>query len=314
MDLRAATVVLSAGFLAGCARLPSTASRVRLDDAACERQTAALARMTSSVNAGDARGYASVYAPDATITIAGGDVLRGRDAIRRYEEELLRQYPGARLAFSEIWLRGDAAVVHYAVDCPLPSGSSVGHEGLLFHHFLPSGLVAEERRYLDALTPMAQMGIPGAGPARSKPSLASEPVLRVAAGTPDEDANAASVRAGLAALDSGDVVLDDLTLPQPLAGASRARAWVEERRRCVPDARSEIVTALAVGDDVLVEAIVRGTLARPLGPLAPSAAPFVLHRAAIVGVRDGKIARLALFSNRKELAEATGQWPLGTSK
>src|SRR6185295_18201017 len=131
MTVRSATIVLSTGVVAACAHVSPSGSRP-LDDVEIARETAALARMTATVNAGDAEGYASVYAADATITIPGGAALQGREAIRRYEEDLLRQYPGARLAFSEIWLDGDAAVVHYAVDCPLPSGGSVGHEGLLF--------------------------------------------------------------------------------------------------------------------------------------------------------------------------------------
>jgi len=72
-------------------------------------------------------------------------------------------------------------------------------------------------------------------------------------------------------------------------------------------ARTEITTLAAIGDDVLVETIVRGRLTKPLGRLAPSDRPFALHRAAIVQVKDGKIAHLAVFHEHQELAQAVGQ-------
>jgi hypothetical protein len=34
-----------------------------------------------------------------------------------------------------------------------------------------------------------------------------------------------------------------------------------------------------------------------------------VHRAIVVQVNDGDLTSLASFMNRKELAEATGQWP-----
>jgi hypothetical protein len=50
----------------------------------------------------------------------------------------------------------------------------MGHEGLLFYRLHPSGLIEEERRYLDSLTPMAQLGLLGALPARPLPTLPTE--------------------------------------------------------------------------------------------------------------------------------------------
>jgi len=125
-----------------------------------------LNEMTRTVNAGDAAGYARLYAEDAAITIHGGGVLAGRAAIQAHEVELLSEFPGTRLAFYDVWQSGPLAVVHYAVNGPTGAGKPMGHEGLLFYRFLPSGLIAEERRYMDTLTPMAQLGALGPGPAR----------------------------------------------------------------------------------------------------------------------------------------------------
>ena len=139
--------------------------------AGVNRQAAALHEMMRAVNAGDAAAYARVYAEGAVITIHGGGVLSGRRAIEAYEIDLLREFPGTQLAFYDFWQSGAAVVVHYGVDGRTPAGQAMGHEGLLFYRFEPSGLIADERRYLDSATPMAQLGLLGPSPARPRPAL-----------------------------------------------------------------------------------------------------------------------------------------------
>jgi ketosteroid isomerase-like protein len=281
---------------------------------------AALTEMMQAVNAGDAGRYARLYAENAVITIHGGGSLEGRAAIEKYEVELLREFPGARLAFYDVWQQGPVAVVHYGVNGKTAGGQAMGHEGLLFYRFAPGGLIQEERRYLDSFTPMAQLGALGAGPVRALPALPSEMKSHAAKGSPGEAANVALVRTAFAALDARkqaeflsktapDAVIDEMLEAQPSSGRTGVTGWYERWTSAVPDARTEIDTILGAGDAVLVEAVVRGTLKGPLGRLRAADKPFEAHRAAIVQVRDGKIARLTAFMNGKELAQAVGQWP-----
>jgi hypothetical protein len=167
-----------------------------------DRVSGVFGRMAAAVNAGDAQAYASLYAPDAVITIHGSARLEGREAIERYEIELLRQYPGAQLAFYSLWLDWPVAVVHYAVNGRTPSGQSMGHEGLLFYRFQESGLVEEERRYQDSLTPMAQLGLLGPVAARPVPALPARMAAYVARGSAAESANVATVTALVAGLNA----------------------------------------------------------------------------------------------------------------
>jgi ketosteroid isomerase-like protein len=293
--------------------------------AAVNRQAAALFEMMRAVNAGEASAYARVYAEDAVITIAGSGVLTGRGAIEAHEVELLREFPGTQLAFYDFWQDGLAVVVHYGVNGRTPGGQPMGHEGLLFYRFDASGLVKEERRYLDSATPMAQLGLLGPSPARPLPTLPGTMQAHIAGTSPHEARNAALVRSTLAALDARDEsgflgafaddgVLDDLSEPGPSAGKPNVRAWFDRWTRAVAGARTEISTLAAIGDDVLVETIVRGRLQKPLGRLLPSDRSFAVHRAAIAQVRGDKIARLAFFMNTKELAQAVGQWPPSAAK
>jgi ketosteroid isomerase-like protein len=285
-----------------------------------DRQVITLTHMMTAVNAGDAERYAGLYAQDAVITIYGGGELKGRSAIEQYEVELLREFPGTRLAFYSIWQKGALAAVHYGVNGRSPGGQSMGHEGLLFYRFDPSGLIAEERRYMDSLTPMAQMGILDATTARNLPTLPTQMRAHVAKSSPEEDVNITIARAAFAALDSknesaflatiaDDAVVDELIQPQPFVGKQNVKAWFDNWTGAIPDAATDITNIFGAGEFVLVEAVVRGELKGPLGRLLSSNNPFAVHRAAIIQVRDGKITLISNFMNGKELAEAVDQWP-----
>lgn len=281
--------------------------------------------MVDAVNAGDAAQYASVYGPDAVITIHGSGVLRGRAAIEQHEVALLREFPGARLAFQSIWQQGMSAVVHYAVKAPVAGGLSMGHEGLLFYHFHPAGLIAEEHRYQDSLTPMAQMGMLGSTRTRPPPSLPTAPTVYVAQATTIESANVAAVSSSFADFDArdeaaflagfaDDAVLDELMEPDPCIGKGAVRTWFHIWTAAIPDARTEITSIMGVGDFVLAQTVVRGTLGNMLGRVRASHGRVEIHRAVIVHVKAGRFTQVTGFMNGKELAEAAGQWSAMTKR
>lgn len=277
----------------------------------------ALVEMMDAVNAGDAARYARVYAEDAVITVYGGDELVGRSAIEQYEVDLLRQFPGARLAFYSIWQGTQRTVVHYAVNGQTSAGRWMGHEGLLFYRFDPEGLIQEEHRYLDSVTPMVQLGLLGDVSARALPILPTQP-RRYLAAPSVKSANVAIVKATLAALDArnelqflasiaADAVVDELIYPRPFVGKSRVKDWFDTWTTAAHDASTEIKTTLDMGDFVLVEMVVRGTLEGALGVVSAANRRFEVHRAAVVRVSDGLLTRVSWFMNTKELAEAVGQ-------
>jgi steroid delta-isomerase-like uncharacterized protein len=317
-------MILVAATLAAAAAVAAVAPAPVPED---KEPAATLAEMVRAVNAGDARAYASLYAPDAVLTIQGGDVLTGRQAIEDYEAGLLREFPGARLGFRTIWQQESLVVVHYAVSGQTTDGRKMGHEGLLFYRFLQSGLIFEERRYLDSLTPMAQLGALGAVPARPVPAVPARPKVVTVEGELDERGlqNAAMAKASLAALDpsghaaflsavADDVVVDELVEPRPFVGKDGVRAWLDRWTRAVSGAKSELALILIAGDTVVLETVLSGTLNGPLGPVSASGKPFTVHRAAIVETKNGKVARITAFMNGKELAQAVGQWPPAATK
>jgi ketosteroid isomerase-like protein len=278
---------------------------------------ATLLRMVDAVNAGDARAYAAAYAPGAVITIYGGEVLRGRDAIERYELELLRAFPGTRLALSAIWMSGSTGAVRYGVNSPAGAGPATGHEGMLFYRFNDEGGIVEERRYLDALTPMSQAGAFGSGSVRPIPTLPREPAIAMASpgGTAGRVAAAlfaaldAGDAAGFLAALSDDVAIDEMMLADAFTGRSGALAWFRILSGAVSDGKTDITSMMQSGDVVLVETIVRGRLTGPIGRLSATGKTFAIHRAAAVRLLNGRILEITVFTNGRELAQETGQWP-----
>jgi ketosteroid isomerase-like protein len=142
----------------------------------------------------------------------------------------------------------------------------------------------------------------------------------VARGSGAEDRNVARVRASFAALDArdetaflaglaDDAVLEEMADLEPMVGKPKVKAWFETWTGAVADARTEIATVLGVGDFVLAETVVRGTLNGTLGRFSSKDKPFAVHRAAVVQVKGGKLVRISSFMNGKELAESLGQWP-----
>jgi ketosteroid isomerase-like protein len=270
------------------------------------------AEMVRAVNAGDARAYAALYAEDAVMTIHGTGIFSGRKAIEQHETELLRDFPGTRFTFSDVWLSGSTAVAHYATRSPVRGGHEVGHRGLCFFRFDASGTIAEEHRYRDGLTPMAQSGMLDGVSPRPPPPLADAMHVHVAQGSPEEQANVATVRRIITALGdrvtttaaagfAKDAVIDELILPQAFSGKNGAKAWMDTWRRAAPDARTEIETVLAVGEHVLLEGVLRGSLEGPLGPLPGTIGSFTAHRGVIVQLRDGEVVRVDSFLSGREI-------------
>lgn len=280
-----------------------------------------LRRMVATVNAGDAAGYARLYSPGAVITIYGGEKIEGREAIERYEAALMHEFPATRLAFYSVWQAAPDTAVHYGVNGQTTTGQRMGHEGLLFFRFDQAGAIVEERRYLDSLTPMAQLGAFGKTVARPLPVLPAGLIVHRTSGAAVLKTNFAIASAALAAMElkdantffartaAGTLSVDELMLAKPLYGQPNAAQWFA-MWSAVRGLKIDITRMLGAGDDVVVETITHGTLSAPIGRVPAAERTFAVHRAIVLQVRSGAIARLASFINGKELAEQTGQWPL----
>ena len=238
------------------------------------------------------------------ITIYGTGELTGRAAIEAHEVDLLRQFPGARLAFSDVWQDGARAVVRYAINARIATGQSMGHEGLLFFRFDASGAIAEEHRYQDSLTPMAQLGALRAPAFRAVPDLPAALSRHVAAHSPGEKTNGSIVTDMFAAMNAGrqsaaqsffdvDATIDEVFLPQPFAGKDAPAAWTKTWADAAPGTSLNVTTMLPIGDFVLVEGVARGSLTRALGMVPAADRPFTVRRGFIIRLHNSRISSLA---------------------
>jgi len=285
-----------------------------------EGQKAALQTMRDSVNRGDARAYASVYSPSATISIFGGGELRGRSAIEQHEVELLQQFPKARFEFYDVWHGGSQVVAHYAVNAPTAAGPSMGHEGLLFFTFNAAGEIERENRYQDSLTPMAQLGALGNAPRRPLPKLTADWRSHESGGA-NERRNVATARRLLTAVDehrhaevtsllAANPAIDELMLADTFAGAQGSRQWFDALG-AFAGSTFNLATVIAAGRYVLLEGVLSGRLTAPFGLVKSSSRQFSVHRAAVLEFDDaGRVVSIKAFMNGKELAASVGQWPI----
>jgi hypothetical protein len=287
------------------------------------RDVALLNEMTAAINAADARRYAAVYEPDARVVIHGNGALTGRPAIEQYERELFAQFPSTRFAIANIWTTPLGTIARYGVNSP-PSSKmpATGHEGLLFYDMSPGGLIAEEHRYLDSLTPAVQAGAFPTLAARPIPTLAAAPIVF---DTPTRGVGNARVdgsglsAALLARLDSAMIVrdvdtfaccfadggeIDDFSRPRPDAAVGAIRSWFTAWCGAFDNVTIKPVRTISLGDVAFSEDVIHATMTDAwsgVGGRERATRAVSLHRARIAYVENGQIVRLSQFVNRREL-------------
>lgn len=111
------------------------------------------------------------YAPTAVLIDPLSGLVRGPDAIRRYDESIRSAFPDARLTLSRPVVRGTHTAVEWEFwgtnegPLVLPFGivsathRTVRLRGASFLRFTSNGLVAEEHRYYDVCSLLKQLGI-----------------------------------------------------------------------------------------------------------------------------------------------------------
>jgi steroid delta-isomerase-like uncharacterized protein len=283
---------------------PSVASP-SLADLVADRNKTAL----EALNAHDRKKLASTYAENATITMFGEGDITGRDAIAAEFAQTLMGLPDLKASFARTWAKNDVEVLEWVVAGAGPKPA--GLVGLSVLTFAPDGLVTSEHRYRDTPTLLRQLGF-AKGDVRPV-SLPSATESHAAHGTPEEDANLASLakwyaainahKADAFALVSDDATLDDATADAPTTGRKEIQRRFGRLWKAFPDLKAEPSTPMAVEDFTVSEVVVRGTQKGALGPLKASKKTMAIHQADVVQWKDGKIARAWVYGNAKEMLD-----------
>jgi len=273
---------------------------------------------------------------------AESDRVDGGQAIAKNAEEIVAGVKASTAAFPDmkganqlILVKGDTLVGISLItgthtgplvrsgSPPVPAtGKPIGVlEGHVIQVDETGSKVVKEQFYMDSGTMLAQLGL---SPAPARPvmsSTAAPPAVVIAAGTPAELSNVASMRAQIAASNShdakaidafnaSDFVYHDMTMPADQT-AKESLASTQEFFKAFPDAKSVPFSVWAAGNYVVVTGRFEGTNKGPMAAMGLKRATNKAVSARYLDItrwESGKIKEEWLFYNGMAVA---GQLGLG---
>ncbi len=284
-------------------------------------QTNALKAAADALTQHDAKAYVALFTRTAIHKEAATRDLVGRDEIGRRMQLLFDAFPDFKFGFDRVWQKGDLVVATWhwtgtdngrGFMGKRPTGKRAGLQGVTVGFFNVDGLLREVHVYEDGQNVLAQLDPAAkAGSFRPAPADAPGAMTVTPAAAADEDKNTQVVRAFYDALEAkkeaetsalfaDDATADDWALPPrtgkgPAAWKSLMKSWTGNFGAFT---ELPLYNLMAVGDTVVVERVLRGSV-------APSAA-VTLHALDLVRLEGGKIKALASFSNTLELVSQVG--------
>lgn len=293
-----------------------------------EMQQAGLALALAGLNGHDPKKFASVYADDAVISVAGLNEVNGREAIAQNMTEWFDVFSKAKLGFSRVWVKGDTMVLEWVINGThhgelfgvKGTEQPIGHYGLSIVSFSPDGKVQRESRYGELGTVMTQVGSAKAK-ARAIPEVPATPETIVAkageGNDTDDGKNVQVAKSVLAALEgkkegdfvallSDDVEHDGLFHLETTKGKDEAKKFWKSFTTAFPDAKFEVGRTVAVADYAIVESTLHATQKGSLGRIAASKKPVNVHLVDVFRIKDGKVTRAWTYQNSLEMQQQLG--------
>lgn len=287
-----------------------------------ELQKQGLGTALAGLNGQDPAKFASVYADNAVIAVAGLNEVNGRPAIQQNMTEWFEVFSKAKLGFSRVWVKGDTMVLEWVINGTHKgelfgvkgTEQPIGHYGLSIVQFSPEGKVVKESRYGDLGTVMTQVGGVKAKP-RPIPPVPAAPETITAKG--DEDKNVEIAKAALTALENrkeadfaaaltDDIEHDGLFHLETTKGKDEAKKFFKSFTTAFPDAKFEVTKAFAIGDYVIAESVLKATHKGALGTIQATKRPVALHLVDVFKLKEGKIARVWTYQNSLEMQQQLG--------
>jgi steroid delta-isomerase-like uncharacterized protein len=294
-----------------------------------ELQKEALGVALKGLNGQDPKKFASLYAEDGVISVAGLNEVSGRSAIEQNMAEWFETFKDIKLGFSRVWVKNETMVLEWVINGKhhgelfgvKGTEQPIGHYGLSVVTFNQDGKVVREHRYGELGAVMTQVGGAGAkAKPRPIPAIPPAPETIVSTGTPDEEKNTEVAKNVLAALEPGkkeadftnlladDIEQDGLFHLEMSKGKGGAKKFYKSFTTAFPDAKFEVTKALGIGDYAIVESNLKGTHKGALGTIAATKKPIAIHVVDIFTIKDGKVARAWTYQNSLELQQQLGMF------
>ena len=128
-------------------------------------------RLVDALNRRDANAAAALHAPDAEIQVLAPQGTKGRDAIRKFNENLFKAFPDLSVRTLSTVSKGDVVASEWVLTgthkgpLELPTGTlaptnrQVSMRAASFLRINPEGLIAEARSYMDSASLLQQLGV-----------------------------------------------------------------------------------------------------------------------------------------------------------
>jgi steroid delta-isomerase-like uncharacterized protein len=292
--------------------------------ALADLQKAAIGTALQGLNGHDPKMFASVYADDAVIEVAGLNQINGRDAIAQNMAEWFEVFSQAKLGFSRVWVKGHAMVLEWVINGThhgelfgvKGTEQPIGHYGLSIVTFNDEGKVQREDRYGELGAVMTQLHAAGAkAKARPIPAIPAAPETILATGT--EEKNLDVAKAVLTALEAkkeadftgaltDDVEQDGVFHLETSKGKDGAKKFFKSFTTAFPDAKFDVKKAFAIGDYAIVMSTMTATQKGQLGQIPATKRPVAVHLVDIFKIKDGKVARAWTYQNSLEMQQQLG--------
>ncbi|HEY1957589.1 MAG TPA: nuclear transport factor 2 family protein [Polyangiaceae bacterium] len=289
-----------------------------------------MADFDAGVAAHDAAKAASAYAADVQFVQPGpmGWHTSGKDDVQKNLDILFKAFPDLKIVATRSFLKGNEMAVEGVMAGTNTgefmghpaTGKKIGHRFLSVLTFNDDGLIKTEHLYHDHATMMSHLGH---GDAKLKfrnveaiPTTAMEQISDT--DNAREAKNTDAVKAWLATWEKKDdkaytaALADDVTKanymhPADIKGKDAAKKAFDELHKTFPDVKLTPTNVLALGDWVVVEVEMSGTMKGDLGSVKSTGKPGTVHLGEVIRFnKDGKIAWASRFGSRAEWATAFG--------
>jgi steroid delta-isomerase-like uncharacterized protein len=289
-----------------------------------EMQKAGLMTALQGLNGHDPKMFASVYAEDALISVAGLNEVNGRAAVEQNMAEWFETFSKAKLGFSRVWVKGHAMILEWVINGThhgelfgvKGTEQPIGHYGLSIVHFNNDGKVEREDRYGELGAVMTQVGAAGAKvKPRAIPEVPAAPETIIAKG--DEEKNLDVAKVVLTALENkkeadftaaltDDIEQDGVFHLETSKGKDGAKKFFKGFTTAFPDAKFDVKKAFAIGDYAIVMSTMTATHKGALGTIQATKKPVAVHLVDIFKIKDGKVARAWTYQNSLEMQQQLG--------
>ena len=296
-----------------------------------EMQKAGLMTALQGLNGHDPKMFASVYADDALISVAGLNEVNGRAGVERNMAEWFEVFSKAKLGFSRVWVKGPTMILEWVINGThhgelfgvKGTEQPIGHYGLSIVHFNNDGKVEREDRYGELGAVMTQVGAAGAkAKPRPIPEVPAAPETIIAKGDEEKNLDVAKVlltalenkkEADFTAALTDDIEQDGVFHLETSKGKDGAKKFFKGFTTAFPDAKFDVKKAFAIGDYAIVMSTMNATHKGALGTIAATKKPVAVHLVDIFKIKDGKVARAWTYQNSLEMQQQLGLFSVNTS-